>query len=355
MKKPLLLFTLLVSSLITFAQVPTNGLIASFPFNGNSGDVSGNNHDGTVSGATLTTDRYGNANSAYRFTSASQNITISSLHLTNVVQYSVAAWFKKDSTTLSVNHEGTIFCGNFPGGSSPVGLRLFVGSTNQVVWINEFSGGCMGLITTNQNYADNKWHSVVATLNSASGIITSSQMKIYVDNILVSQTQYSQGNVNSAIAPISNTLPIVIGNVNGNGDYFQGSLDDVRIYNKPLTSNEITALYNEGICFQNVTVTDTLIVKMNITGYNPLSYNNTIKIYPNPTAGKLNIDISNYNNISDYSVKLIDNLGSVKFQNVINSNNFIIDISTYAGGIYHFIVTDKSGNLIERKNIVLQK
>src|ERR1700759_3446390 len=45
-----------------------NGLVASLPFNGNANDVSGNGNNGIPGGsAQLTTDRFGNANSAYMF------------------------------------------------------------------------------------------------------------------------------------------------------------------------------------------------------------------------------------------------------------------------------------------------
>lgn len=45
----------------------SDGLVAYFPFNGNANDTSGNGHDGTVFGATLTEDRFGNPDSAYNF------------------------------------------------------------------------------------------------------------------------------------------------------------------------------------------------------------------------------------------------------------------------------------------------
>jgi hypothetical protein len=47
--------------------VPSNGLVGWWPFNGNATDESINTNDGTVNGATLTADRFGNANSAYSF------------------------------------------------------------------------------------------------------------------------------------------------------------------------------------------------------------------------------------------------------------------------------------------------
>ena len=49
------------------SYVPTNGLVGWWPFNGNANDESGNGNNGTVNGATLTADRFGNANSAYSF------------------------------------------------------------------------------------------------------------------------------------------------------------------------------------------------------------------------------------------------------------------------------------------------
>jgi hypothetical protein len=69
MKK--LLFVLLVLSVTAKAQVPsyipTNGLVGYWPFNGNANDASGNGNNGVVNGATLTSDRNGNSNSAYSF------------------------------------------------------------------------------------------------------------------------------------------------------------------------------------------------------------------------------------------------------------------------------------------------
>ena len=60
----------------TFAQVPsyvpTNGLVGYWPFNGNANDESGNGNNGTVNGATLTSDRFGNANGAYSFNGSSE-------------------------------------------------------------------------------------------------------------------------------------------------------------------------------------------------------------------------------------------------------------------------------------------
>jgi hypothetical protein len=74
MKKQLLILATALLSISTFAQIPTyvpaNGLVGWWPFNGNANDESGNGNHGTVNGATLTADRFGNANMAYYFSSA---------------------------------------------------------------------------------------------------------------------------------------------------------------------------------------------------------------------------------------------------------------------------------------------
>lgn len=226
-----------------------NGLIAYYPFTGNANDSSGNGNNGIVNGATLTTDRFGNANRAYLFNKDPDNIAINSVHETNILQYSISGWFQKNAN--SINKEGTIIGGSIPG-KIPGGLRLCIGTTNQAQWIAEFqSFSAMGLLTFNQNYCDNVWHSFTVTFDAVSGLIIANEFKIYIDNSLVSQSEYSQGNLNNVIAPINNQgLPTVIGNIlTGSpssyfvgGDYFQGKIDEIRIYNRVLTQGEINYL-----------------------------------------------------------------------------------------------------------------
>lgn len=60
------------------AYVPTNGLVAYYPFNGNANDESGNGHHGTVNGATLTSDRNDVQNSSYSFDGLDDYISINS-------------------------------------------------------------------------------------------------------------------------------------------------------------------------------------------------------------------------------------------------------------------------------------
>ena len=100
MKKQLL--TILTAITITATAqvpnyVPTTGLVAYYGFNGNANDLSGNGNNGTVTGATLTTDRFGNNSSAYSFNGANNQIAIAnstSLNIQNFNGISMAVWVK---------------------------------------------------------------------------------------------------------------------------------------------------------------------------------------------------------------------------------------------------------------------
>ena len=74
--KQIIFLTLTFVSFSLFAQVPANGLMAWYKFNGNASDSSGNGNHGTVNGATLTSDRFGNANKAYYFNGVDNYIIV---------------------------------------------------------------------------------------------------------------------------------------------------------------------------------------------------------------------------------------------------------------------------------------
>ena len=94
-----LLFTalLFIFTLNVFSQVPnyvpTNGLVGYWPFNGNANDESGNGNNGTVNGATLTTDRFGNANSAYSFDGVDDYIQTNYTGISGSNSRSFSLWY----------------------------------------------------------------------------------------------------------------------------------------------------------------------------------------------------------------------------------------------------------------------
>ena len=98
MRKILIIF--LIGYQATNAQVNLNqGLIAHYPLNGNANDISGNNINGTVVNATLTTDRNGNLNSAYYFNGSNTYIELPFSNLYNFApqdSFSISVWVSPD-------------------------------------------------------------------------------------------------------------------------------------------------------------------------------------------------------------------------------------------------------------------
>jgi hypothetical protein len=137
--------------------------------------------------------------------------------------------------------------------------------------------------------------------------------------------------------------------------YFNGKIDDIGIWNRALTESEIKALYNANLCFEKISVTDTLIINVNRTGYNPITFENTLKVYPNPTKDKITIDNGNLSKMNGYSIKIMNSLGQQVFLSTVNQQLFNIDITNWGGnGMYFLQLIDNSGNIIDIRKILLQ-
>jgi hypothetical protein len=352
MKKILSFKILMLFSIIGFAQIPTSGLVAHYPFNGNANDESTNSNNGAVDGANLTTDRFGNVNSAYEFNGASDNITIPTLSLTNVTKYSVSGWFLKSSS--SVGSEGTIFCGSDP--LNVDGLRLAIGTTNQIAWGAEYSTGSVWSFSENENFADDSWHFFTVIYDGGSTAIDSTQLKVFIDNIEIAKIEKYWGNKSSVVGPINNqNLPITLG-VAGNLDsHFKGKLDDFKLYDRALTDCEITSLYNENNSKLKVTVQDTLNIYLSniiTTVYESADAVTTVKVYPNPSANNITVSIDNYTNLSGVTLKVINSQSAEVHSEAVTRPTQSIDVSAWSAGIYFLQILNGSDIVDIRKIVV---
>jgi hypothetical protein len=355
--KQLAFIFIMLASQIMQAQIPTNGLIAFYPFCGNANDNSGNGHDGTVIGATLALDRFGNANSAYYFDGNGDTIILN-LYQQNVTDYSISAWFQSDSggPIVTGERDNTPFTGtrcltldlNWIGGA---------GNYGKVTFRADGPGVTIGQYT-DSSYGDLNWHHVVGTYSSPLGQINPNAFLIYIDGHLVSSTPTASVYPDTANSPINNYLkPMLIGaHYVWSPSVFHGSLDDIRIYNRTIDSTEVLALYNEGLCYQTITVTDTLIINANLTGFNPIAYNNSIKIYPNPSNDHIIIDNgSNYNTLSGYGIRIENSLSQIVFSTSITQQIYTIDLNTWTGnGVYFIYYIDNLGHTRDVRKIVIQ-
>lgn len=187
------------------------GLVGWWKMDGNAKDSSPNRNNGTVSGATLTTDRKGAANSAFSFNGTSNLINLPTSAALNLNTYTFAAWIYLPSTA-----------GNFAifGSSNPGGPYWRVAN-----------GGLQAQGCANGSVGAGAWHHLVYAVNNSTGA-----SKIYVDGGLNASCN---GSVQSYT--YSN---LQLGVRQNSIDYFNGFIDDVRIYNRVLSATEIAAQYN---------------------------------------------------------------------------------------------------------------
>lgn len=341
MKTITLLFTILITSFISVAQIPTNGLIGSWPFSGNSIDVSGNNFNGVVNGATLTTDRFGQSNSAYEF-NGSTNIQIDNFTDTSQT-FTINLWFDAytdgDPGTWELLHRSDSISRFNAAWNMSWGRQNVSNYLHSILYTT--TGDIVNL--SDSNMALNSWYMATMTNDGA-------MKKIYVNGVLID----SAATLGTTIDYSNKTL-LSIG-FDSEINWFTGKIDDIRIYNRALDSNEVTALFNENICFQTITVTDTLIINANLTGFNPVAYQNSIKIYPNPSYDHITIDNgSNYSTLAGYTLRIDNSLSQPVYSTIVSQQIYNIDLNTWTGnGVYFVYLINSTGHLVDVRKIVIQ-
>ena len=221
------LFCVFTLSLSVYGQVPdyipTDGLVAWYPFNGNANDESGNGLHGTVSGAILAPDQNGNNSSAYYF-DGDDKIEIAHNNILNVTEMTLRISFKTfDNPLATPNGNSLLMSKREPSGwgsSFEFSGSASFGSS----WSINGNGSIAG-----PNLMHGNWYDVVYVHRNDS-------IKIYIHNVLVFE-DVSPGVYNS------NSLPLVFG-MRGNGWHqLIGTLDDIGIWNRALTEDEIEALF----------------------------------------------------------------------------------------------------------------
>lgn len=209
----------------------TEDLAAYYPFNANANDETGNGNNGIVYGATLTYDRFGNPNSAYYFDGSNDEILIDvtpDLENYSAGNHSYSLWLTIESNTSVPKF--VIDASATGAGGNQRGLRFW--SNNQPVfkWVTNQSSYNA---PASENISSNgDWYHIVGVYNNGSG-------KIYINGV-----EKGSATSSGTLTPIE---LMKVGNISGGGTgdgYFHGKIDDIRIYKRSLTSNEIQNLYD---------------------------------------------------------------------------------------------------------------
>jgi hypothetical protein len=291
--------------------VPTNGLVAFYPMNGNANDEGPFAMHGTLNGPYGTTDRYLNSNSALSFSNSYIYVPASAYFNTGT-GLSISVWANFTSSGLNQKIAGATN-GSFNSG------YIFGVQNNQVypeVWDNAgshftFNAGSL---------STGAWDHMVITWQSGGYLV------VYVNG-------YAVDSIAASANPIgANSEPFIIGVSpwSQSPTYLAvyGDMDDLGIWNRPLAASEVLALY-QGIP----------------QGLEEHGMDAGITLYPNPAADGLSIHRAN--NSSHLPYRITDALGRTVATGEITSENTSLDIHSLRAGMYFLRIDDSKGTTLK--------
>lgn len=198
-------------------------------------DRSGSGNNGTfVGGATSSAKTVGKIGQAMRFDGVNDAIRIINNIGDNIANLSVSFWMKSD---VSTNPGIPVSKGR--DASSSLSSWSFQRNGSGQFQFNVWNGSDVQGVATKNGFADTQWHHVVGTYDGAN-------VRIYIDGSAGTPAALT-GTVDS-----NASYPVCIGGMNADstgkcdGSPFGGIVDDVRVYNRTLSSDEVMRLYNIG-------------------------------------------------------------------------------------------------------------
>ncbi|MDN5286285.1 MAG: hypothetical protein JWR38_2559 [Mucilaginibacter sp.] len=216
------------------------GLLAFYPFNNNTNDLSGHGNTGLANSISSIADRFGKPNSAYYFNGTNSFILVkdkAELRLANT-DFTISNWVKLDSYDQSFGTQ--IICKRGPGSdngwSSSITGYDFQNSGQGGLGVVSFGKGDYSALST-KAIELNKWY-MITTVYKADV----QQISFYVNGAFVN-------TVNGVSGPNAFvTADLYMGKDNpqvpSTGYFLKGALDDVRVYGRALNAIEIKKLYN---------------------------------------------------------------------------------------------------------------
>ncbi len=241
-----------VSDTMALVDTLSTGLVAHYPFDGTATDVGVNGFNAMVHGAFQVADRFGNPASAFEFNAARDYIEcgdiLDNVFCAPVAKFSVSGWARARTTGSGSTGGGFIIGKNGVGTQGPYqwSVSYVDGNIKAQVFFDTLAGNYLTVAWPMQTHV---WFHYALVFDGS--LPPTQRLSLYVNGQASKATMLQTVGV-IGTTTVNSRQPLLIG-----GDYsvntprnptgfFNGALDDIRIYNRPLTGAEIMALYHEG-------------------------------------------------------------------------------------------------------------
>jgi len=392
--KILVVFCILLGISGLKGQISSNGLVLYLPLNGNVKDSSSYCNNGVNYGGISVPDRFGKPNKAMYFGGTSRIEVPSSVSLNLTKSKTLSCWVYIPSN-VTQNFYPTLINKPEPIYSATFNLQLndYTAYSSDYIYKFDFyfaSGSTHYQTISKQQYTNykDKWLHISATYDTISGY-----SKMYFNGIISDSTYIGKKIANSS------TLPVYIGCgsgvVNGNySQFFKGYMDEIRLYNRAITKNEVYNMYMESVCttsiksdtttyyindesFKSLSPQYQLINVENLktkvgncdsiinhyskfeyskaSGISSVSDQNYLKIYPNPANDYVTITLGDYTKKEGYFTVIRDVLGKIVYSAPIIQESTNLDVKELNGsGLYIVQLFDKQKSLIDAQKIIIR-
>lgn len=212
MKRVFLL--LLLITLIILKKAVAQAPVAYYPFTGNANDAVGS-LNGTVNGATLTTDRFGNANSAYSFDGVDDNISINNDAVFNFNSFTSSLWFKYNGPGTAGKSVWSLISKNSNGNGFDDAFHFWINASSKETGGGVGNGSAEFYVGNPPAIDNGLWHHSALVFDNANDLVW-----LYLDGVFISVT------VNTS-NPFINGRQIKIGYWEAFNNFFNVAIDQV--------------------------------------------------------------------------------------------------------------------------------
>jgi len=302
-----------------FGQDVNENLVVHYKFDGNFNDATPNNYHATNQGATFADDRNGNPNSAVYFNGTNDYIDLPNENdLKPQMPFTISFWIKYSSSNFNDQEVFELSYEHNRNSGVYFNSEIHTGK----MAINIANGAYNYISTARRSYVSENiiqldtWTNVVAVVSDFD------DMEIYYDckgmggNYSGSATSLVYSGTNGVLGKRQR-------NLNSSPNFFQGYLDDFKIWDRALSLNEVSSIctYMSNDSFEGN--------QLNVT------------IYPNPSDGIINIQSTfNFENL-----EVINQIG----QNVFKSDyQNSIDLSHLSSGMYFIRLSGQDTSKIQK-------